>query len=154
MFAQYASAVIRCLQDLHNCVLRDRWFRAWLKWGEPVNAQDVYECGKIDGGKFEQKRHDNWRWYFGSAPYLEFSFGMCACPYEVGLRFVSSSHNAQTSAIPEGRFTGAQSECPGATGIDTAVSHSGAWRSWWAIASEFLTVFQILWCSIVPQACR
>ena len=36
---------------------------------------------------------------------------------------------------------------PGATCIDTAVSLSGAWPSWWATASKCLLVFQILGCS-------
>merc|ERR1719329_1379490 len=47
------------------------WVQAWLKWGEPFDIEDACECGRTIGGKSEQKRRDGWRWYFGSAPWLQ-----------------------------------------------------------------------------------
>lgn len=49
----------------------ENWVRDWLKWGEPFSIEDASECGKIIGGKSEQKRRDNWQWYFGAAPFME-----------------------------------------------------------------------------------
>ena len=47
------------------------WVHAWLKLGEPFDVEDPAACGKAIGGKSEQKQRDSWKWYFGSAPWLQ-----------------------------------------------------------------------------------
>ena len=55
----------------------------------------------IVGGQSEHKLHDNLRWYFGSALYLEFALEYVHVLTKLVRGWFSSSHYVQTSAISE-----------------------------------------------------
>lgn len=135
-----------CFRALQAVVERDTWkghsfgkdwVHAWLKWGEPFDIEDPTACCKAIAGKTEQKQRDNWKWYFGSAPWMQLIVRLPLVPLRPAKPTMDKQPSPQTPvpAFPPTPSSSVSSQPPGPAspsaprhGVETSSFLGGVWE--------------------------